>query len=322
MKRTAGSIVAMLVTAIASHARASPSRRRRPDIRRLHCRRSGWPAATAPVAGALRPLQGAGGVAVSPMGDSVYVVSYTAGSISHLRRQTDGSLSFAGCIANGGAHGCTDPSPGDSPLGSPGDVAVSPDGTSVYVASPVDGTANGGIISHFRRAENGDLTFAGCIGSGTNGCTNPAGSGNTPFSGAAAVAVSPDGDSVHVASKGADSVSAFRRADNGDLTFVQCFANTNAEGCIGLSNSTAGLTPLGGANAVTVAARGPDTLRRLRRLVVFEQRFAPDLVPPRFELLLRRLPGKSRRRGMPDICPGPEPASERHQWSRPRAWRN
>jgi Ca2+-binding RTX toxin-like protein len=79
-------------------------------------------------------LLGVRGVAVSPDGRSVYVVSEFGNSVTHLTRDTsNGSLAFQGCIANAGANGCVDP-PQDS-LGGAFGVAVSPDDRSVYAAA-------------------------------------------------------------------------------------------------------------------------------------------------------------------------------------------
>ena len=80
------------------------------------------------------PLGSASGVVVSPDGGSVYVASYGSHSISRFARGDGGELAFGSCLANDGpAVGCDDLSY-DS-LTSAHDVAVSPDGKSVYVVS-------------------------------------------------------------------------------------------------------------------------------------------------------------------------------------------
>jgi hypothetical protein len=81
------------------------------------------------------PIASASGVAVSPDGSSVYVASYGSNSVAHfVRSGPGGELAFEGCLANNGPEvGCLD-LPYDS-LGSARDVAISPDGKSVYVAS-------------------------------------------------------------------------------------------------------------------------------------------------------------------------------------------
>src|SRR5204863_224334 len=73
---------------------------------------------------------------------SVYVASEAGNSITHLIRDTtNGLISYQGCIANGGANGCVDP-PQDSLAGARG-VAISPDGTSVYVAGNASNSVSG-----------------------------------------------------------------------------------------------------------------------------------------------------------------------------------
>jgi hypothetical protein len=96
-----------------------------------------------------------------------------------------------GCIADNGAGGCLDATPGKHPLTGANDVAVSPDGASVYL------TSSSGI-THFKRAVNGSLSYAGCISfMGQEGCTNP-GAGSLVDT--QAVDVSQDNTSVYTTS--------------------------------------------------------------------------------------------------------------------------
>ena len=106
-----------------------------------------------------------------------------------------GGLTFEGCVATSSAAvGCVNvPSGTDTaPVG----VAVSPDGRSVYVAAE-------DRVQHFFAAANGALTYDGCVSDdGSDGaCTDIPGTA-TPLTGAFAVAVSPNGRSVYVASTG------------------------------------------------------------------------------------------------------------------------
>ncbi len=77
-----------------------------------------------------------GGVTVSPDNKSVYVASFGSDAVARLDRDTTtGAITqpagSAGCISETGAGSCADGHGLDSPY----EVAVSPDGKSVYVAS-------------------------------------------------------------------------------------------------------------------------------------------------------------------------------------------
>jgi DNA-binding beta-propeller fold protein YncE len=188
-------------------------------------------------------LYHAEGVAVSPEGKSVYVVS--SGEITRFRRAANGRLAYADCIANQGNHGCGKPA--NDSLGHARDVAVSSDGTSVYVAG-------GNSITYFTRGADGALTYGGCIANrGQRGC-EPALYDSLRYS--AGVAVSRDGASVYgasvyVASGGGDSITDFERASNGALTYGTCIANQGAHGCEAPPHDS-----LGDASGVAVSPDG------------------------------------------------------------------
>ena len=105
-------------------------------------------------------LSGAWGIAVSPDGKSVYVAANTRNAIvSFNRNESTGTLSDEGCLAshNVGCGSGNEVAPG---LEGATDVAVSPDGKNVYVASGVAG-AGVGSISTFERSSAGALTYGG-----------------------------------------------------------------------------------------------------------------------------------------------------------------
>ncbi len=191
---------------------------------------------------ALDSLAGARDVAVSPDGNSVYVVSAEDDSLTHLSRNAAGQLSFQGCIADIGLSDCADP-PFDS-LAVAYDVEVSPDGSSVYVASLLDDS-----LTHFSRNAAGQITFQGCIADGgKSGCFDP---GTDSLAGARDVEVSPDGSSVYVASDRDHSLTHFSRDAAGQITFQGCIADGGKSGCF-----NPGTDPLAGASDVAVSPDG------------------------------------------------------------------
>ena len=209
-------------------------------------------------------------MAMSPDGSSAYVVSSDSDSITRFARRAKGALVYRGCIANGGARGCKRAKHGS--LGGAFDVAVSPDGRSVYVAS-----MDGDSITRFNRDPTGALTYKGCFANGhAHGCRAP---DHDSLGGAVALAVSPDGESVYVASLRAGAVTHFDRSTGGRLEFAGCIANWGSHGCrepdqnslnaadgIAVSpdgasvyaTSMTGPTINGGPGAVTAFQRNPD----------------------------------------------------------------
>jgi DNA-binding beta-propeller fold protein YncE len=191
------------------------------------------------------PLDGASAVAVSPDGKSVYVSSYYGDSIAHFFRSSPGGqIGYDGCLANDGTQGCVD-LPG-APLDGANGVAVSPDGTSVYVTS-----LGSDSVAHFaRNGPDGQIVYAGCLANdGTQGCVDLPGA---PLDGANGVAVSPDGKSVYVASYYGDSIGyLFRSTVSGQLAWDGCLNNDGTESC-----GNAPGAPLDGASGVAVSADG------------------------------------------------------------------
>ncbi len=187
------------------------------------------------------PLRGAAGIAVSPSGGDVYVVSGLSQSVTRLSRAADGQVSFGSCTAPASA-GC-EPLGGGLLAGAAG-IALGPGGTDVYVASTDSGT-----LTHFARSADGDLELRACFsGGGVPGCR--ALRGNS-LGGADAVAVSADGRDLYVASYSSAAVVRFRRGPNGGLAYRGCIADGGANGCRRLPGGS-----LSGAAGIAVSPSG------------------------------------------------------------------
>ncbi len=152
-------------------------------------------------------------VAVSPDGKNVYVGSFFGNAVAIFQRAKNGVLSQAtgtsGCISEAGA-GCA---PGIA-LGAPEGLAVSPEGSSVYVTSALSNA----VVELVREPSTGALSQptggSGCIVDvALTGCTT-----GVQLSGANAVAVAPAGRDVYVTSLFSNSVTSFGRSAAGVLT--------------------------------------------------------------------------------------------------------
>ncbi len=77
------------------------------------------------------------------MGATVWVGASGANAVSTFKAASDGKLAFSACVSDTGSSGlCTD-LPG-LPITGPGSIAVSPNGSSVYV-----GANTRSSVSHF-----------------------------------------------------------------------------------------------------------------------------------------------------------------------------
>ena len=105
-------------------------------------------------------------------------------------------------------------------------IAVSPDGTSVYVAA---GSVDDAVARFNRDPATGALTYAGCFSgdTGNTGCVSIAGAtaagNNSGLNHPESVAVSPDGRSVYLTSRFDDAIAQFARDPaTGALTYQGC----------------------------------------------------------------------------------------------------
>jgi DNA-binding beta-propeller fold protein YncE len=213
-----------------------------------------------------RGLAGVAAVALSPDGENAYAASSSGDGIAVLYRDhVTGVLSplfgTAGCVSVSGNGGeCQS----GRALGGADDVAVSPDGKSVYVAAP----AEDGVVVFSRSLATGELSqlpgAEGCVSqTGSSGCAD-----GRALDGATSVIVSPDGQNVYVGSAGSGSIATFgRNASSGAIDQVAdaagCILEDGAEGCADGDEQTAGLQGLAispDGKAVYAAAQARDAV--------------------------------------------------------------
>jgi DNA-binding beta-propeller fold protein YncE len=196
-------------------------------------------------------------VAVSPDGASVYVASLLGDAVAIFdRNTTTGELTqkagTAGCVSEDGTAGaCQD----GVALDGAEHLAVSPDGTSVYVASVFSDA-----VSIFDRTKTGADAGALDQKAGIAGCVSETGTIGACRDGAAldaanSLAVSSDGSSVYVTAFESDAAAVFdRNANTGELT-----QKAGTAGCVS-EDGTAGAcqdeVALDGVNSVAVSSDG------------------------------------------------------------------
>jgi DNA-binding beta-propeller fold protein YncE len=176
-------------------------------------------------------------IVLSGDGTSLYATALDGNAVAEFERNAlTGALAETGCIAEAGADGCA---VGNGLSGADG-IAISPDGSSVYVAAET-----GGALASFTRSPSGALTEQGCTAeSGSDGCSTTPG-----INGAARVTVSVNGANVYAAGYFGDTIATFARAANGALTF---------SGCLGEPNNADGCTPVRGLIRPAGLALSPD----------------------------------------------------------------
>jgi DNA-binding beta-propeller fold protein YncE len=207
------------------------------DLTQLGCLNIGG----VPPCGDAHGISDASSVVLSPDGKHAYVAagdSSTDGALLTFDRGADGKLTqragAAGCISQNAVDGEGGPCVDGFGMWGANWAAISPDGTSVYVASFISSA-----ITVFDRAADGTLTqkagTAGCIsqnGSDNQGATCVAGRG---LNSALRVTVSPDGTTVYVAAQFSNAVAIFDRAADGTLTqkagAAGCVSQTGSDGC-------------------------------------------------------------------------------------------
>jgi hypothetical protein len=187
-------------------------------------------------------------LAVNPAGTAVYATN-TSGIVDQFAASPSaggGLTSFVGCRNSAGSGGCAQGATVGDPLAGAQGIAVSPDGSSVYVASPSAGT-----VSHFFADPTGQmlLSWDGCISNdGSGGACAKGPQTGTPLAGALALAVSPDGHTLYAISRTQSSLSWFAIAPQGQLTYEGCLSDAAIPGCTDPAGQ-----PLLGARAVAIS---------------------------------------------------------------------
>jgi DNA-binding beta-propeller fold protein YncE len=180
------------------------------------------------------------GVAVSPDGTNVYVVSSAVAVLTVFHRSAAGGLTYVECW--GEAQGCTSA----NGMGNAYDVAVSPDGNRVYVAQPTAGS--GGLVV-FNRLGNGMLNQPNPGGCYTAAAAPPC-TTESFLTGAIHLAVSPTSRQVYVLTNENRLVTMTRNATTGLLVKTDC-ESANAEGVV-----CPQVTPLAGVSDLAVSRDG------------------------------------------------------------------
>ena len=194
-------------------------------------------------------------VVVSPDGAHVYTTMAGADGVLAVfsRDGTTGALTqlagTAGCVSATGSSGACTVGRG---LNSASDVSLSPDGSTVYTASPVDDAI--GVFA--RNPSTGVLTqaagAAGCVSE--TGAGMPGGAGDQcadgrALDGARAVVVSADGADVYAASDTSDAIARFSR--------------TASSGALAQPSATSGCISQTGTGGACLDGNGFDGVRAL-----------------------------------------------------------
>jgi DNA-binding beta-propeller fold protein YncE len=169
-----------------------------------------------------RALDGAASVVVSRDGRFAYVGSEISEGIAVFARNAEtGALTQlpgeAGCISDEPAEeGCSE----GFGLGGPGALALSPNGRSLYVASPVSNE----VAVLARDATTGVLAHVECLTQGGSAACDAVFPLRQPY----ALTVSPDNGQVYVTARDSNAINVFRRhRKSGTLTQL-----AGLEGCI------------------------------------------------------------------------------------------
>ena len=193
-------------------------------------------------------------MAISPDGRFAYVADKGAETVDIYSRATNGALTADGCVVDTDAT-ADQPQCGSAAraIGAPAGLALSPDGSSLYVVSPT----SGGELARFdvdpaTGALSQPAGAAGCASAdGTDGESAPgACMAAGGLQGATGVTVSPDEQTVYVAAAGA---TVLGRDPDGSLTVP-----SGTAACHAAVGNTLGCTEDRGAPDAFTAVAGDD----------------------------------------------------------------
>lgn len=204
------------------------------------------------------PLEAAKGLAISPNGANLYVTSVGRDAIAWFKRESNGSLTFVGCVADGdGEAAFIDQCAKDTGvnLDFPNHIAVSPDGEHAYVT---DETGLGAVYHYARNTTSGALERKDCLANDIDvdapGCVEL---NDTTGSGLASVTdavVSPDNANLYAVAFQDSALSTFGLASpGGAMTFLRCLRASAIQGCAGF-----GASMLDGPFGVAISPDGHD----------------------------------------------------------------
>ena len=194
---------------------------------------------------AREPLYDPVGLAVSPDGNDVYVLTYDA--VVHLKRAGDGSLTTADCIGREPACGFLpirrDHSQGAAGLGDPKAIGINAAGNAIYVAAgslSSYGELTSAVV-HLRRAPDGTISFADCIGANATLC-RPLPAGSDAVKGAEALGISSTGANLYTSGEASprNTLTHLAVASDGSLRFGDCLGDATA-GCVPLPASVSAI---------------------------------------------------------------------------------
>lgn len=175
-------------------------------------------------------LRGASDVTVSPDGKNVYAIGPGDDAVAEFSRDSNGSLTPVGCIADQSDAASTSCSENATASGlvSPVAIAISPDGSNVYVTGR-DSQTNGAVAEFVRNADGSLTPLANhrCISEMVDNSTDCDDRG-VGLQGPTAIAVSPDGNDVYVTDQSGRAITELTRATDGSLSTADCIGEVDS----------------------------------------------------------------------------------------------